>query len=92
MDIWVSSREQSGRSLKLAKNLIYFKVKEWVRLYFIPLYVFMVLRAKHLDEGAMADLHRGCLSQVGFEMPSYIWDARTLKIKSALWLSSPSFS
>jgi len=40
-----------------------------VRLYFIPLYV---LRAKHLNEEAMSDLHLGCLSQVEFEMPSYI--------------------
>jgi len=32
----------------------------------------MVLRAKHSNEGAMADVHLGCLSQVGSEMPSYI--------------------
>jgi len=43
-----------------------------VRPYFIPKYVFMELSAKHLSEEAMADLYLGRLSQVGFEMPSYI--------------------
>jgi len=38
--------------LKLAKYSIYFKVKEYVKLYFIPLdvcMVFMVLRSKYLN-------------------------------------------
>jgi len=35
--------------MKLAKNSIYLKVKERVKLYFIPLYVFMVLRPKYLN-------------------------------------------
>jgi hypothetical protein len=56
--------------MKLAKNSIYFKVKEWVKLYFILLYVFTVMRAKYANaRGSGCPLDR-CLSQAGLEMTS----------------------
>jgi len=48
------------------QNYVYCEVKERVKLHLILLNVFMALRTKYFQAGALALLHLGHSSQAGF--------------------------